>query len=174
VTRPAAGGGFPWAWLILGFVLVVAGLAALAGWRTGQSTVPVSTRAYSAPVADGARFGPPQQDAPADPSEQAVSVAETHMKQQSLPDAATAVTYGHLRSATQGIDADVWLVAFPGYCTVSTGTPGVEGPQGIARTLVVVDATTGEVLTTLVDVDWRGGCGAGSIGSTIQARGTDY
>jgi hypothetical protein len=161
--------GFPWAWLLLAVVVIVAGLAALCGWRMGQRTYVIDVREVDRPVAAGAQFGPPRGHAPAVPSEQAVSSAEQQMTEKSLPHDATDVSYGHLTSPTQGIDADVWLVTFPGYCAVSAGTPGGPGVQGIAKTLVVIDAATGHVLTTLVDVDWRRGCVSGSVGTTIDA-----
>jgi hypothetical protein len=170
MTRMADGSrDFPWAWLLLVLVVIVAGLAALGGWRMGQRTYAIDVREVDRAVAAGAQFGPPRGRAPAVPSEQAVSSAEQQMTENSLPHDATEVSYGHLMSSTQGIDADVWLVTFPGYCTISTGTPGGPGAQGIAKTLVAIDAATGHVLTTLVDVDWGRGCVSGSVGTTINA-----
>jgi hypothetical protein len=158
----------PWPWLILVLVSVVAALAALGGWRSGQRSYTIDTRTTSGPVAAGALFTPPHVDAPAVPFELAVTHAVDQMAQESLPDQPVAVTYGHLTSDNLGIDSDVWLVAFPGYCTISTGTPGGDTPTGIARSLVVVDATTGNVVTTLVDVDWRGGCRLGMSGASVS------
>jgi hypothetical protein len=157
-------------WFVLALVAVVAGLAALGGWQSGRRSYPIDQRATSGPVAAGAQFAPPRIDAPAAPAERAVAAAVQRMDQDSLPDDPVDVTFGHLTSQRRGIDADVWLVTFPGYCTLSTGTPGGGGaPTGIARTLVVVDASTGDVMTTLVDVDWRAGCQPGMTGASISA-----
>jgi hypothetical protein len=160
---------FPWPWLILAFVVTVATLAAIGGWAMGQRDYPVEQRAISGPVAAGAQFSPPHGDAPAVPYERAVAQAEDQMAQETLPDQPEQVTYGHLTVAQQGIDSDVWLVTFPGYCTVSTGLPASGEAQGIAKTLVAVNATTGNIITTLVDVAWRRACVPGTIGATVSA-----
>jgi hypothetical protein len=160
---------FAWPWLILAVVVIVAGLAAIGGSAMGQRDYPIDERAMSGLVAAGARFTPPHTAAPAVPSEAAVARAVNQMSQESLPAEPVDVTFGHLTSNVRGIDSDVWLVTFPGYCTVSTGTPGGPAPVGIATSLVVVDAATGAIVTTFVNVDWRHPCASGTVGTTVSA-----
>jgi hypothetical protein len=160
---------FPWPWLILGLVVIVAGLSAVGGWAMGQRDYPIDEREISGPVAAGAQFTPPHTTAPAVPSEAAVARAVNQMSQESLPAEPVDVTFGHLTSSKRGIDSDVWLVTFPGYCTVSAGTPGGPAPVGIATSLVVVDAATGTIVTTLVNVDWHHRCASGTVGTTVSA-----